>query len=64
MQKSLFCGFRSKTAVVFVVFTFLIGNRARGLAGRLAGGLALAAAAVFHAGSKPCSGNGLNMAHK
>jgi len=59
----LFLGFRREAAIVFIVFTFLIGNRAGCFAGRLAGRLAFAASAVFDAGGKPCSGNGLDMAH-
>ena len=41
----------------------LVGNAAAGLAGALAGSLALAAAAVFGAGAKVPGFEGLNMLH-
>ena len=48
---------------VFLVFALLIGNAAAGLAGALARGLALAAAAVLGAGAQITRLQGLDPGH-
>ena len=47
----------------FLVFAGLIGNTAAGLAGRLAGSLALAAAALLGALAKVTSLDGIDVLH-
>ena len=52
MPQKLFAAFRGETAIVLIVFTLLVGYRARRFAGRLARRLAFAAAAVGDTGGK------------
>ena len=57
---------RGKTIEIllgFLVFAFLIGNAAAGLAGRLAGSLAFAAATVLGAFTQVAGFDGLDMFH-
>ena len=53
----------STRLLAFLLFASLIGNTAAGLAGRLAGSLALAAAAVLGAVAQVSGLQGLNVAH-
>jgi len=46
-----------------VIFTGLVSNRARSLAGRLTGSLALAAAAVYEAGVEISGIEGVDSVH-
>jgi hypothetical protein len=52
-----------RQCLLVLVLALLVGNTAAGLAGRLAGGLALAAAAVLGAGAQIAGLNGLNSFH-
>ena len=62
-QVAAFFVFSFLFALFGLVFTLLIGNTATGLAGRLARGLAFAAAAVLGAFAKIAGFNGGNMLH-
>ena len=55
--------FKAKHLFLFAVFALLVYNAAGGFAGRLAGGLALAAAAVLGALAEVTGLNGLNVLH-
>ena len=52
-----------KNKLLILVLALLVGDAAAGLAGRLAGGLALAAAAVLGALAQIAGLDGLNMLH-
>ena len=52
-----------KNKLLILVLALLVGDAAAGLAGRLAGGLALAAAAVLGALAQVLGLQGLNVAH-
>jgi len=55
--------FKAKHLFLFAVFALLVYNAAGGFAGRLAGGLALAAAAVLNALAQVAGFNGTNSLH-
>jgi hypothetical protein len=55
--------FRSKQLFLFAVLALLIHNAAGGFAGRLAGGLTLAAAAVLNAFAQVTGFDGTNSFH-
>ena len=52
-----------KTKLLVLILALLICNAARGLASRLAGGLALAAAAVYEAGIEVSGVEGVDSVH-
>ena len=56
-------GILFKNKLLILVLALLVGDAAAGLAGRLAGGLALAAAAVLGALAQIAGLDGLNMLH-
>ena len=56
-------GIFQKISLLILVLALLVGDAAAGLAGRLAGGLALAAAAVLGALAQIAGLDGLNMLH-
>ena len=62
-QVAAFFVFSFLFALFGLVFTLLIGNTATGLAGRLARGLAFAAAAVLSAVAQIAGLDGLDMFH-
>jgi len=62
-KRQLFLFIQQLFIFTLFVFALLIGNAAGGFAGRLAGGLALAAAAVLHALLQVARLNGNNSLH-